>query len=177
MPMNTRGRSARCAGSASAWSRISDAVRLRPKRIWPGRAERAGERAARLRRDADRAAAVAVAHQHRLHRMAVVRAEERLHRAVVRLSPRSTSSSVENGTARSSRPRSESGRFVICVVAGGPAGSPLPHLAGPVRRLSVLSQVQLQQRHDPRWPGSAARGSSPPAVAEGRASYLADEAE
>ena len=50
-----------------------------------GRAERAGERAARLRGEAERAPAVAVAHQHGLDRMAVSRAEERLHRAVARL--------------------------------------------------------------------------------------------
>ena len=47
-----------------------------------GGAERARERAARLRGDADRAAAVAVAHQHRLDRMPVGGAEERLHGAV-----------------------------------------------------------------------------------------------
>ena len=47
------------------------------------RAERAGQRAARLRRDADRAP-VAVAHQHRLDREAVGRAEPGLHRLVRR---------------------------------------------------------------------------------------------
>ena len=50
-----------------------------------GRAERAGERAAGLGGDADRAAPVAVAHQHRLDRVAVVGAEERLDRPVLRL--------------------------------------------------------------------------------------------
>ena len=47
-----------------------------------GGAERARERAAGLRGDADRAAAVAVAHQHGLDGAAVVRVEERLDRAV-----------------------------------------------------------------------------------------------
>ena len=50
-----------------------------PERHLARRAERARQRAARLRRQAERAAAVAVAHQHRLDRMAVGRAEERLH--------------------------------------------------------------------------------------------------
>ena len=48
-----------------------------------GRAEGAGQRAARLRGDADRAPAVAVAHQHRLDRAPVGGVEERLHGAVV----------------------------------------------------------------------------------------------
>ena len=47
-----------------------------------GRAKRAVERAAGLRGDAQRAPPVAVAHQHRLDRMAVLGAEERLDRAV-----------------------------------------------------------------------------------------------
>ena len=50
-----------------------------------GRAERARQRAARLRGDADRAAAVAVAHQHRLDGAAVVGVEQRLDRAVARV--------------------------------------------------------------------------------------------
>ena len=62
-----------------------DAVRLRPNLIAPGRAERAGQRAARLRGDADRAAAVAVAHQHGLDRAPVGGVEQRLDRAVARV--------------------------------------------------------------------------------------------
>ena len=54
----------------------------------PGGAERAGQRAARLRGDADRAAAVAVAHQHRLDRPPVVGVEQRLHRPVGARAPR-----------------------------------------------------------------------------------------
>ena len=50
-----------------------------------GGAEGAGQRAARLRGDADRAPAVAVAHQDRLDRAAVGGVEERLDRAVVGL--------------------------------------------------------------------------------------------
>ena len=69
----------------SAWSRISDGRQIAAELHRARRAERARQRAAGLRRDADRAAAVAVAHQHRLDRMAVVGAEERLHGAVPRL--------------------------------------------------------------------------------------------
>ena len=50
-----------------------------------GGAEGAGQRAARLRGEADRAAAVAVAHQHRLERAPVGGVEERLDGAVVGL--------------------------------------------------------------------------------------------
>ncbi len=50
----------------------------------PGRAERARERAAGLGGEAERATTVAVAHQHGLHRVAVVRAMQRLHRSVLR---------------------------------------------------------------------------------------------
>jgi hypothetical protein len=46
------------------------------------RAERAGQRAAGLRREAQRATAVLVAHEDGLHRMALRRTEERLHGAV-----------------------------------------------------------------------------------------------
>ena len=59
-----------------------------PERHLPGRAERARQRTAGLRREAERAPPVAVAHQHRLDRMAVGRAEERLHRPVARLALR-----------------------------------------------------------------------------------------
>ena len=50
-----------------------------------GRAERARQRAARLRGDADRATAVAIAHEHGLDRAAVVGVEERLDGAVARV--------------------------------------------------------------------------------------------
>ncbi len=49
----------------------------------PGGAEVAGERTARLGRNAHRAAPAAIAHQDRLDRMAVVRPEEDLERAVL----------------------------------------------------------------------------------------------
>ena len=51
----------------------------------PRRAEGARERAARLRREADGAASVAVAHQHGFDGMTVCGAEERLDGAVARL--------------------------------------------------------------------------------------------
>ncbi len=105
----------------------------------PGRAERARERAARLGRDADRAAAVAVAHQHRLDRVAVVGAEERLHGAVLRLllvgdRERRERDGVAQGLA-------QRGRHVRHrVVARRASRRPLPHLAGAVRRLAVVGQ-------------------------------------
>ena len=82
IPMNTAWLTGSLRRKWSAWSRISEAVRLRPNFIAPGGAEGAGERAARLARQAERAAAVAVAHQHRLDRPPVGGAEERLLGAV-----------------------------------------------------------------------------------------------
>ena len=79
----------------------------------PGGAEGAGQRAARLRGDADRAAAVAVAHQHRLDRPPVGGVEERLDGAVVGLRLGLRAERVESGTAASSRSRSAAGRLVI----------------------------------------------------------------
>ena len=95
-----------------------------------GRAEGARERAARLRGDADRAAAVAVAHQHRLDRVAVGGAEERLHRAVARRAPRSrpsasrtarssASSPPERARAGSSSPRTRRRRAPSTPTPGG----------------------------------------------------------
>ena len=73
-----------------AASEVEHLVEDLPRRQVPaerhaaGRAERAGERAAGLARDAHRAASVLVAHQHRLDGMAVVGVEQRLLRAVLR---------------------------------------------------------------------------------------------
>ena len=57
-------------------------AQVAPEAHRPGRTERARERAARLRGDADRTTAVAVAHQDRLHGMPVRRAKEGLDGAV-----------------------------------------------------------------------------------------------
>ena len=80
-----------------------------------GGAEGAGERAARLARQAERAAAVAVAHQHRLDRAAVGGAEERLLGAVARAAPRARRSSEPTAAprppaARAARPGCSSSR-------------------------------------------------------------------
>ena len=68
----------------SAWSRISEARQVAREAHAAGRAERARQRAARLRGDADRAPPVAVAHQHRLQRPPVGGREQRLDGAVAR---------------------------------------------------------------------------------------------
>ena len=78
-----------------------------------GCAERARERAARLRGEAQRPAAVAVAHEHRFDRMAVGgtgRAPSPSRRATSRSV---TSSSVENGTVSTSVARSAFGSVVM----------------------------------------------------------------
>ena len=59
-------------------------MRLRPKRIAPVAQNVHVERAARLRREAHRATAVAIAHEHGLDRMPVRRVEQRLDGAVTR---------------------------------------------------------------------------------------------
>ena len=94
MPMNTQWSTSSMRRKCSAWSRISRAVRLRPNFIEPVAQKRARQRAARLRGQAQRAAPVAVAHEHGLDRPAVVRAEQRLDRAVagVRLAGRASGS-------------------------------------------------------------------------------------
>ena len=102
-----------------------------------GRAERAGQRAARLRGQAQRAAPVAVAHQHRLDRPAVVRVEQRLDRAVARRAPRAPASAsrtapraasrvAQRGRAGSSSPRSRPRRARPTPTPAwrGTAGSP-----------------------------------------------------
>ena len=82
MPMNTAWSTGPRRRKWSAWSRISDGGQVAAEVHLAGGAERAGQRAARLRGEADRVAPVAVAHQHRLDRPLVVRAEQRLDRAV-----------------------------------------------------------------------------------------------
>ena len=101
----------------------------------PGGAEGAGERAARLRGDADRAAPVAVAHQHRLDRPAVGGVEERLDGAVV---------GFRLGLDRERRERHLRGQPLAqrrrqvghLLVGAGPARDPLPDLGGAVGGLA-----------------------------------------
>ena len=103
-----------------------------------GRAERAGERAARLRGDADRAAAVAVAHQHGLDGASVAGPEQRLDRAVLACASLATSS-VENGT-RSPERRARRPEVGHRVVAGRAGRRPAPHLAGAEGGLAEIVQ-------------------------------------
>ena len=84
-----------------------------------GRAERARERAAGLRRDADRAAAVAVAHQHSLDRVVVLRCEQHLQRAVAGQHFRNDAERRE-GHPLGSVARSPAGRFVISSYEAAP---------------------------------------------------------
>ncbi len=109
-----------------------------------GGAERARERAARLRRDADRTAPVAVAHQHGFDRMPVLGAEERLDRAVggVRLVlERERRERHGLGELGSECPR----QVRHLRVAGRAASRPRPHLTGAERGLATLGQRLLEQ--------------------------------
>ena len=114
----------------SAWSRISRGGQVAPELHRAGRAERARQRAARLRGDADRAAAVAVAHQHGLDRAAVVGVEQRLDRAVARVRLVGERRASRTAPSPASRSRSAGGQVGHLVVAGGAARGPAPHLAG-----------------------------------------------
>ena len=121
----------------------------------PGRAERARQRAAGLGRDADRPAAVAVAHQHRLDRLAVGGVEERLHRAVARLRlaldlERREGNVLGELGAERRRGRSSSRRS-----PAAPRGRPVPDLAGAVGGLAALGEEGASGARDPRAHGSA----------------------
>ena len=158
IPMNTAWSIGSMRRKCRAWSRISDAVRLRPKAHLAGCAERACQRAARLRRQAHGTPAVAEAHQHRLHGMAVVRAEQRLDGAVACFRLLYEGSRVENGTSRS-KPLTQTSREVRhLLVAGGTAGCPLPHLTGAVGRRFGARPDAVAAKHDPRGQGSVAYG-------------------
>ena len=108
-----------------------------------GGAEGAGQRTARLRRDADGPPPVAVAHQHRLDGVPVRGAEERLHGAVAgaglghEIERRERNALVERLAQRA--------RHVGHVrVAGGAARHPGPHLAGAERRLAACGELLLE---------------------------------
>ena len=126
----------------------------------PGRAERAGERAAGLGRDADRPAAVAVAHQHRLDRLAVGGVEERLHRAVLRLAPRGRPRASRTAPSLGELRRAEpAGHVRHRVVARGAARPPSPRPGGRGRRARRARRGTTSGGRDPRVHGSA--GDSP----------------
>ena len=82
MPMNTRWSTRLDAAEVQHLVEDLGRGQVAAELHLPGGAERARQRAAGLRGDADRAAAVAVAHQHGLDGAAVVGVEERLDRAV-----------------------------------------------------------------------------------------------
>ena len=110
----------------------------------PGRAERARQRAPGLRRDADRAAPIPVAHQHRLDRVPVGGLEEGLHGAVAR---------TLLGLGRQRRERDLGGERLPerarevghRVVANGAARRPVPGLSCAVGRLAELRDAPLQK--------------------------------
>ena len=109
-----------------------------------GRAEGAGERAARLARQAERAAPVAVAHQHRLERARVVRAEQRLARAV---RGHRLALELERGQRHLVRqPPAQLERQVRHVLVRlRAAGGPLPHLLCAEAGLAARAQALVEQ--------------------------------
>ena len=125
----------------------------------PGGTERARERAARLGRDADRASAVAVAHQNCLDRMAVAGPKQRLYGAVLRLLLLGDRERRERHVA--AQALAQTGRHVRHrVIPCRTARCPLPDLPGAVGRFALLLQRRLrgsrcpwrQCRCDPRTP-------------------------
>src|SRR3954471_4000230 len=111
-----------------------------------GRAERAGQRAARLRAHADRAPPVAVAHEHSLDRAPVGGLEERLDRAVggVCLAhQRQRREGDLGGQARAQRCR----QIGHLLVAGRARGRPAPHLPGAERRPAFQHTIEQLQVH------------------------------
>ena len=134
-----------------------------PETHLPGRAERARQGAARLRRETDGAAAVAVPHQNRLDRLAVRRAEQRLHCAVARLRLALELERRERD-ARCQLGSESGGDVRHRLVPGYAAGRPLPDLPSPVGRLAALGEFVLEEGeiHElhasgPRRPGVGGR--------------------
>ena len=105
----------------------------------PGRAEPAPQRATRLRREAQRAPAVAVPHQHRFDRMTVMGSENDFHGAVAcLLLPLLRQRRERHGPVElAAQPH---GEIRHLSVSRGPARGPLPHLRGAIRRLSARGQ-------------------------------------
>jgi hypothetical protein len=105
-----------------------------------GGAERAGQRAARLGREAERPAPVAVAHQHGLDGMALVRAEQRLDGPVPRLRLLRELEGRERHVARELVAQSP-WEVRHPLVAVGPACGPGPDLPGAICRFSAGSEL------------------------------------
>ena len=111
----------------------------------PGRAERARERAAGLRREADGTASVAIAHEDSLDGVPVVRPEERLDRSVAGLA---LGHDLEGGERHlRGEPRAEALRERRHLVVGrGAACRPLPHLTCAVARLAEVGEQFVEAR-------------------------------
>jgi DNA-binding MarR family transcriptional regulator len=122
----------------------------------PGRAERAGERAAGLRGEAERAPAVAVAHEHGLDRVAVRGAEESLHGAVPRAGLLLEGQRrVRNRARQLGAQRRRQVRHLV--VGAGAAGRPAPRLTGPIGGLAAVGEGFLQEGEVHDGPTVAAR--------------------
>ena len=115
----------------------------------PGGAEGAGQRAARLAGQAQRAAPVAVAHQHGLQRPAVVGAQQRLLGAVggQRLVLEAQRGQRHLVGERLAQRRGHVGHLLV---GGGAARGPLPHLAGAEGGLAAVGEGALQAARGPR---------------------------
>jgi hypothetical protein len=124
----------------------------------PGRAERARQRAARLARQAERAPAVAVAHQHRLHRAAVGRLEERLGGLVAgdRLAHVAQRGERHLVGQRGAQLERQVGHLLVRVRA---TRGPLPHLPGTEGGLAVRGEAIVEERqvHAPKGRRKACR--------------------
>ena len=165
------GRSVR--RKCSAWSRISEAVRLRPKRIAPGGAEAcrsAGSPTARTGRASAARRGSASAPPPPAARRRWRTAPSRCRRAAC---ASRSSASVENGHRFGQRGRAaRAGSVVISLVARAPARGPLPHLAGAEGGLAGGGQRRVEERRGPRGKGSrgnVAASTSPMRLAK----YLA----
>jgi hypothetical protein len=112
----------------------------------PGGAERAGQRTARLARQAERAAPVAVAHQHGLNRPTVAGLEQRLLRAVAgeRLADRAQRAEGDLARQRVAQVARKIGHLPV---GRCPSRGPLPHLPGAEAGLAAGAQP-LPQQHE-----------------------------
>ena len=145
------------------------------------RAERARQRAAGLRGDADRAAPVAVAHQHGLDGAAVVRVEERLDGAVgaVRLvrRARATRTAPRRPAARAARPggrssrRSRARRWPSSATPGGRGRR--ARRRRPACRRAARGPPAYRGRQHAAWPSTSPTPAWPRAAPPSRSSSTA----